>query len=631
MKLKRDSEKIENYVDKKYTYGYSNAKKIIDIIKLYDTLPISKVEIKFSWDIWDFRELAVNRGSKSSYRFTFSNCSYEYRDTLKLYVLFKILEDNNKITSINRKYETIRKFINYLINNNIYKMEYMTYEDLKKFIELREGEIAITTSHNEKGHIKDFIELYSANFNNILTKDIEVLLSGTNIGLLTSHQEVNKYPIIPHNYFIKMRRMFEKIMNDEMKDVDERGFACLIIILSQTGLRASDLGLIEINCIRTEKLKTGMEAHYMYYRTLKEGEGDDGSIISFTYINELAFKAFNILTHIYMDRRINMKTNYLYIPTKAKSYPVNTDYLNEKLKRYIFRNREEFNYLKFDDFIGLRSISILDYIKLKRISLKRNPIEDVNKVFYYPVIHQFRVTVCSELYHRGVPLEYIQKYMSHLSDSMKGYYVRPNKNIQENLNHTKAVLRDIISGNVRLLGDRKQVNALTEKIEEFLIKGNFNVEKDIDKIIDKLIKKIPIRAKLGGVCINSAMLRDCKFDDKTNEFYCAYGICPNNFHFFYMADISLNKFRQAKNTYLYNVGNGFFRQAQREGHKIIKIINETLLPELDEVKNEIKTKGRDNIINSYPHLREIIENYTVIYNEILDVKERVSEWMMLKN
>lgn len=630
MNLKNNTKYINDYIDKKYIYGYSNAKKLIDMIRLYDKLPLSRVEIKFSSDIWDLRERAINRGSNHRYSFKFSDCPSEYKDIIKLYVLLKILEDNNKITSINRKFKTIKRFLNYLVDRYIFKIEYMTYEDLKEFIELREKEIAITTCHNEKGHIKDFIELYSANFNNILTKDIKTLLSSINIGLLTSHQEVNKYPLIPHNYFIKMRKIFEEIMNNENVNVEERGFACILIILSQTGLRASELGLIEVNSIRKEKLKTGIEAHYMYYRTLKEGEGDDGSIISFTYINELAYHAFNILLNIYSNHRIKMNTNYLYTPAKVKSYPVSADYLSEKLKYYIFKHREEFNCLKYDDFIGLRSIRILDYIKRKDISLKRHPIDDDQIIMYYPAIHQFRVTVCTELYNKGVPLEYIQKYMSHLSDSMKGYYVRPKKNLQEDVNYTRSVLKDIISGNVRLLGEEKQINSLTGKIEEFLVKGHFNVKNDIDEIIDVLIKKIPIRAKLGGVCINSAMLRDCKFDDKSNEFFCAYGICPNHFHFFYMADISFNKFREVNNTYLYNIKNGFFRQAQKEGYKIIKIISESLLPELDELDNEIKIKGKVSIIKQYPNLKELIENYTFIYNEILDVKERVIEWMKLK-
>lgn len=165
------------------------------------------------------------------------------------------------------------------------------------------------------------------------------------------------------------------------------------------------------------------------------------------------------------------------------------------------------------------------------------------KTITMPKNHQLRVHVCTELYNKGVPLKYIEKFMAHLSNEMKGYYVRPTKkNPQEDMDFTLDTLFKIVTGETKLLGPTKGLN---EKIEEFIKENNYNVKTDLDAICESLAKKIPIRQKTGGVCIKSSMLRECSKDAKTNEFYCAYGVCPNIFHFYYMADVS---YRQAERT-----------------------------------------------------------------------------------
>ena len=127
----------------------------------------------------------------------------------------------------------------------------------------------------------------------------------------------------------------------------------------------------------------------------------------------------------------------------------------------------------------------------------------------------------------------------------------------------------------------------------------------------------PIRAKLGGICIKSSMLRDCNKDAKTDEFFCAYGVCSNHFHVFYMADITYERYLTLKNTYTYNKNNNFLRQAEKEKFKILNTIKDSLLPELDEVKNEVLSKGEEAIKENYPQLTFIIENFDIIYKEVI--------------
>ncbi len=170
-----------------------------------------------------------------------------------------------------------------------------------------------------------------------------------------------------------------------------------------------------------------------------------------------------------------------------------------------------------------------------------------------------------------------------------------------------------MSGEIRLLGGS---NGLSQKIQEFVTENNYNVEKDIKTICEKLAAKIPIRQKSGGVCIKSSMLRECSKDAKTNEFYCAYGVCPNIFHFYYMADVSYRQTLELVETIHINKSRGHLRQAQKEINMLNTIITNKLLPELNELKVMIIKKGVLPVLEEHPDLRDIIENLDTIYEEV---------------
>ena len=162
---------------------------------------------------------------------------------------------------------------------------------------------------------------------------------------------------------------------------------------------------------------------------------------------------------------------------------------------------------------------------------------------------------------------------------------------------------------------------LIEKINQFISENNYNVATDLDEICEKLSAKIPIRQKTGGVCIKSSMLRECSKDAKTNEFYCAYGVCPNIFHFYYMADVSYRQAKELVETININKSRGLMRQVQKESHMLQTIINQKLMPELTELRNVIEKEGAITIMKKYPDLQNIIEHNSDIYKEIEQWKE----------
>lgn len=230
-----------------------------------------------------------------------------------------------------------------------------------------------------------------------------------------------------------------------------------------------------------------------------------------------------------------------------------------------------------------------------------------------PDTRQFRVHLCTALYNKGIPLVYIQKYMGHLSEYMLGYYVRPKDTYQENIAYSEKVIREIAGENLTPIGFMG--SELRENIKLFIKERDLDVKTDIHAIMDALGNKLVIRGKTGGVCIKTSLM-PCAKDARTNEILCAYNICPNLFHFYYMADISYLDFKTLQATYEDNSTAGHTKAAQKELYKIKELLQKKLIPELDELEHEIALKGKDHIIIRNPSLGAVIDNLTAIREEI---------------
>ena len=131
-----------------------------------------------------------------------------------------------------------------------------------------------------------------------------------------------------------------------------------------------------------------------------------------------------------------------------------------------------------------------------------------------PDTRQFRVHLCTALYEKGIPLVYIQRYMSHLSEYMLGYYVRPKDTYQENIAYSEKVIKEIAVNDTTPLGLLGE--DIKKNIKKFITDNNFNVETDIEAIVKAFGDKVVIRGKTGGVCIKTSIV-PCSKDARTNE------------------------------------------------------------------------------------------------------------------
>lgn len=235
---------------------------------------------------------------------------------------------------------------------------------------------------------------------------------------------------------------------------------------------------------------------------------------------------------------------------------------------------------------------------------------------YYPTIRQFRVSVCTSLYRQQIPLHYIRKHMNHLSEDMAAYYIRPQKNLEKE--YSETIYRAVFKDGSKMLGTNG--DAFVQKINEFIEQNHMNIQNDMEGVIQAVARKFPLRSKVGGMCIRCGEVIPCASNNSTDVIYCAFGMCPNHCHMFFMADISYEEYLQNRDTAQYNKDNGYKKAYQKELNKLKYIIEHSLMPELTMLEDELERHGEEDILEKYPQL-------TYIVNHLDSIKQEVQTWM----
>lgn len=594
----------------------------IDQLVMINALPFKNNTIFFNDDYWDFSSFTGLNIAKKDLKFNFNRINGEFKIELKKFVLVKILENKTKISSIKRAFQDLSLYFNFLYGSHVYSIKDVTTDLLKIYLQTRENISALALRFS-KQVLLNFYAYYAANYENLLTSSMETLLDLGSIQAFMAIKEQNKTPDIPGVYFDKLIQALITVLDDPEESDAIKASACIILITSQTGLRISEVLSLEINSLKTISIYGGKEANYLTYKTWKREKGENRYSIERTYVNQLTKKAYNLLSELHKNRRSKIKVPYLYTGNKllrdADYYPVDANaFLRFQKELYIHIH-------KYIPTVDLDSNSMINLHTTKLDQSYKRTLAKANltgRTLTYPETRQYRVHVCTELYNKGVPLKYIQKFMGHLSSEMQGYYVRPKDQTQENVEFSQKTLSDLITGKLTLLGSSS--NDLTSKINDFISDNNFKIEKDLNTIVDTLMGKIPVRQKLGGVCIKASMLRECSIDAKTNEFYCAYGVCPNVFHFFYNIDISYRKANELSQSIKINEANGFKKQVQKEKNMLRTVISKQFESELAELKKELTKRSVEEIFMEYPDIQEVVEN-------LKNIELEVEEWRILIN
>lgn len=584
------------------TNGYLKAfRNVVEVI------PIGNRKILFDDDVWDFSPY-FNRTHKNGHVLNFDSFPIEIRDYLKFYVLYST-SNNNKITTTHTRLNSLKNVLN-RITHNSHHIVISAISEQQIIEEVNNKDITAQTKYNYYYAAFSFFSFLKNNYHLDIALDLEKLkkIMDKESIIRKKQQDNNKLSNIPEPYFQHIRNMAINIMRDNESSYNDRVTSALLVILTDTGLRVGDLTTLEINDLKTKKLsKSGYKVSFIHYHSEKPSPAHGKTLEFDIFCTSLCEEAFNTLLQLRKTCSLSSKSNFLYIlepyGNSGTLLPVSTGRFLKKYRRLIENNLYNDCSHSWDDAI-------------KPSNGEKHPR------VYIPVTEQYRVHICSFLYNeKHLPLTWIQRYMGHLSEAMLGYYVRPAENYQEDLAPFGKVIKEIQQEKLKPLGGDGNGSDLVDRINKYLENNNITATTDIQEIANIVQDHIIIRAKAGGFCIKTSLM-PCARDARSDEIMCAYDLCPNLFHFFYMAGISYKNFINLQDSVNINIKRGLIRAAQKELNKLHNYLNRRLIPELDELDKEISDKGVNSIIEKYPDLIEIIENEESIRKEIENWKSK---------
>ena len=577
--------------------------EICNYVSRYEHVILRGVSIGFHDRVWDFTANYKHK-HPSDCRIVFSDVPEGFGDIVRFFAFLMLRIGDNKISTVDLRIDHICTFLRFTAE----KYQVRDYSGLcdayfiEFFCDYVKSRLRRTCEHMYYS-LEKFIWFLNLSY----FKDWP-LLCGKKLSEICESvvrgdkSEYRKTPDIPFEYFDSFLKMILEVMRNESLPYDFRATAACYVLLSQLGIRVSELLSMTDDLLRFEAPPGGKEkAAFFKVRLFKEAHGNTEFIWNRTFATPLAVEAYLLLRdELTPPRALKTGERYIYQPT-AEHYPVRDKRLVNNLCRIMEKYGE---FARCED----KDSSPYPGIPVKEIS---------GKYYAVPSTRQFRVHCCTELYYTyHVDSEFIRRFMGHLSKDMECYYVRPADKRKEEAEESEKLLREVITGDAELLGGHSA--EMTRKIKEFLANSgkDIRVLKDVDELVKELQGEVAIRNKTGGFCVKAVAFRPCEDDFRSNEFMCAFGVCPNLMTVYWLADGTYKDFKDLQVSFKYNLDNGFEAEASRELKKLKAVCRQRLVPEMQSLKKRIDKAGAEQVVNDYPQLRYLVENYDKTMEEI---------------
>lgn len=549
-----------------------------------------------------------------------------FRVLLKNIVLRELFYERKKKRNVTvyYNYRLLIKFILYLENEKfMYDLRYITPEIVKEYVEVLKKR---NTTKNYLATmllaVKHFLHEVQIAGHKIDLSVYEQLLT-VRYEEIKTERESNKTPNIPKRIFKQTVKCALKDMEDESLRIQDRMMACLIVILSYTGMRRGELERLEADKLKDITVLDKKEKAYILdfftYKTTPSKDGRWTKTIAF----HNTVKAYKLYEQFTKERRLKGKTTYLYLNRFGKRYSRSSFYFSFDIffcrHQEIFQNLSE--YEKGQVHIQRLNPTLMRYIDKNQPS---PPI--LGSTFFTLNAHQFRVAIANRLKEKNVHLQWIRQHMNHLSEEMTKHYFRDDNNLMRET----LMRRAKADGNSLELEPNTQNNLVKielfepellkayEEINRFLEKKKFNIFKDIDDIINTL-KYNPLRENIVGVCTKHlGILCERQYRLATLEKW--YYLSPNvpnidSFDFTYKRFIDKAKIVQ-HNKGLVQQDSKYQRDYENEYFAFVKFYENRVLPEHELIISILNEEGKDYILSSYPQLESIISNINEVNKEI---------------
>lgn len=581
----------------------------------------------------------------------FSDNEWDFSDEVHGKVVIKFSSINSKIFRVLSKKVVLRlmfilgrrnvraKDVTRNINNFIlfleqekymYSLEYLTPEIVEEYFE-RFKKKGLT-----KAYMADILCAIGEFLKEVEIAGYEIDLSQfQNILRSITWEEIkvesnaNKTPNIPKRIFNNTVWAALKDIDDESLSIEDRMLACLIVILSHTGMRLGELRLLEANKFQDITILNKEEKAYILefytYKTTGSKYGRWTKTIAFPN----TIKAYLALEDLSKERRKEGNTNYLYIKKNGTRYHKGN--LSDKIDVFFYRHQEIFNGLTDLERTQVHCRNVNSTL-MGYLGKRRFPDAYLGKSFFTLNPHQFRVAIANILKDK-VSLQWIREHMNHLDEEMTKHYFRNDEIVKETLykrasSHGNSLGIDSESQNNFIKNElsEPELNRAYEEINKFLRKKKFNIFKDMDEII-KILKYNPLRENIVGVCTKHlGILCERQYRLATFEkWYYLSPTIPNieSFDFTYKRFVDKAIIVQ-HNRQLAQQEPKFQRDYENEFNALNKFFQNRFLPEYELVLFKLQHEGSEYILSSFPQLEDII-------SKIDEIGKEISKWISTLN
>lgn len=560
--------------------------------------------VNLNEDIWKFKFQNQLEDKEEESVFNFTVIPEGFRDCLKM-VIFKkyIFEDLKPRVVENRYFNYNIKFIKFLVDRKIINPALISAALIEDYMQSLKPGLKENTKAAHKTAIRALINALENMNLDLNYKQLYSTISNIDRRIVNLEREQGKTKRIPNIFFEKMLDIAMNEVRDKSKEMEFRIQAAIIILLSQIGLRVGELRILELgrkeNIFIEESNISYPILHFKTYKTVRSKEFKWTK----TFLTKEAEEVYDFLSEMAKEKgnlKFIFQDKSLYRKQKFRNLIVRFCLRHCNSLKTININEEKLNSMFIRDLWG-------NYYVPKKIL---GNLREDDKVFF-PLPHQFRVTLATTLYEKGIHLEWIREHMNHLSSDMTEHYIRDEEQkFKHALDLTEHLKESIEDKELDLTHIENRKNILT-KIDRFMNKNKINVAVDLDEVVNNVKGRKPIREKELGYCIKSGFGRACpknsRIDipdlDETRIPSCEF------------LHITFNRFKTIQEIIRYNKKNGFKVEAQRESKRLIKLINTYLIPELKELKQEMKRLGED-VLKEYEHLEIILKNIKGIEGEV---------------
>lgn len=216
----------------------------------------------------------------------------------------------------------------------------------------------------------------------------------------TSTRNAHKTPNIDEDYFEELNARLPVIARNKRIPINYRMTSAMTQFKIWTGLRTSEPFTVTTDSLEMKKDSKGKDIPYLKYTVEKLSQGGSRKVTGKTVLLPGAEEAFNLMLDLRKKIPGYKKTKKLFILDGPKSARLGYRYYKERL---------------FTDYLPELTTGSWESVKTRNIN---------GQEFRIPSDTQYRVHLCSWLYHVGISLPIIEMGMSHLVADMHAYYVR---------------------------------------------------------------------------------------------------------------------------------------------------------------------------------------------------------------